>query len=205
MKKSSKKEHRSKDEQTNQKWLARRDAAIRHYYSLGLQPIPLKGKQPYTKGWNKPKSEDMDINDLLKDFAPTDNVGLLCGIQMGEGRYLRGIDYDDLTMWDEHAANQEIEWLTKGSIVETGSGKFHHYVLSDCPKKFVFAGREDPEHGGEVQGAGTQCVAPPSIHPDTKKEYKWAQEDWEGLPFVPDSLMKYYYHPTKGKKKFTGG
>ena len=80
MKKSSETEHQSKDEQTNQGWLARRDAAIRHYYSLGLQPIPLKGKQPYTKGWNKPKSEDMDINDLLKDFAPTDNVGLLCGI-----------------------------------------------------------------------------------------------------------------------------
>ncbi len=205
MKKSSEKEHQSKDEQPNQGWLARRDAAIRHYYSLGLQPIPLKGKQPYTKGWNKPKSEDMDINDLLKDFAPSDNVGLLCGIQMREGRYLRAIDYDDLTMWDEHAANQEIEWLTKGSIVETGSGKFHHYVLSDCPKKFVFAGREDPEHGGEIQGVGTQCVAPPSIHPDTKKEYKWAQEDWEGLPFVPDSKMKYYYQPTKEKKKFTGG
>jgi hypothetical protein len=48
-------------------------------------------------------------------------------------------------------------------------------------------------------------VAPPSIHPDTGKEYLWGQEDWENLAFVPDSLLKYHYPPAKEKKKFAGG
>ena len=196
----------SKDEATTQDWRTRRDAAIRRYHELGLCPIPLRGKAPYHKGWQiVEKYQEVSTEEVLRAFQPNDNVGLLCGIQMQDGRYLMGIDYDDLTMWDEHAANQEIKWLTQGSIVKTGSGKFHHYVLSDCPNKFVFGGRSDPSHGGEVQGVGTQCVAPPSIHPDTGKEYLWGQEDWENLAFVPDSLLKYHYPPAKEKKKFAGG
>ena len=196
----------SKDEATTQDWRTRRDAAIRRYHELGLCPIPLRGKAPYHKGWQiAEKYQELSTEEVLRAFQPNDNVGLLCGIQMQDGRYLMGIDYDDLTMWDEHAANQEIKWLTQGSIVKTGSGKFHHYVLSDCPNKFVFGGRSDPSHGGEVQGVGTQCVAPPSIHPDTGKEYLWGQEDWDNLAFVPDSLLKYHYPPAKEKKKFAGG
>ena len=215
MEKNSEKDHQteslskgiqSKDEATTQEWRARRDAAIRRYHELGLCPIPLRGKAPYHKGWQiAEKYQELSTEEVLRAFQPNDNVGLLCGIQMQDGRYLMGIDYDDLTMWDEHAANQEIKWLTQGSIVKTGSGKFHHYVLSDCPNKFVFGGRSDPTHGGEIQGVGTQCVAPPSIHSDTGKEYKWVQEDWENLAFVPDSLLKYHYPPAKEKKKFAGG
>ena len=187
-------------------WLHRRDAAIRRYHELGLCPIPLRGKKPYKKNWTDPaKYQGVDVEEVLRMFEPDDNVGLLCGIQMKDGRFLKGIDYDDLTMWEEHGGNTDISWFSRGSIVKTGSGKFHHYVLSDCPNKFVFGGRSDPSHGGEVQGAGTQCVAPPSIHPDTGKEYKWGQEDWENLAFVPDSLLKYHYPPTKEKKKFAGG
>ena len=187
-------------------WRLRRDAAIRHYHELGLCPIPLQGKAPYHTGWQKPeKYQGLPTEEVLRMFRPNDNVGLLCGIPMKDGRYLMGIDYDDLKMWEKHAGDKDIEWLTQGSIVKTGSGKFHHYVVSNDPKAFVFAGIEDPDHGGEVQGARRQCVAPPSIHPDTKEEYKWAQEDWEGLPFVPDFKMKYYYKPAKEQKKFTGG
>ncbi len=197
------------DKSYYQDWRSRRDAAIRHYHSLGLQPIPLRGKQPYTKGWNKPRAEAVDINDLLRSFAPTDNVGLLCGIQMKEGQYLRGIDYDDIVLWNEHAnlaeAKKGYEWLEQGGIVRTGSGKCHHYVLSDSSEKFVFLGHDDSEHGGEIQGAGTQLVAPPSIHPDTKQEYEWYDENWENLPFVPDARLRSAYVPTKAKSSFLGG
>ena len=186
-------------------WLHRRDAAIRRYHELGLCPIPLRGKIPRRKAWQNEEQYRKPVEEILRMFRPEDNVGLLCGIQMKDGRFLKGIDYDDLTMWDEHGGNTDISWLSRGSIVKTGSGKFHHYVLSDDPNKFVFGGRSDPTHGGEVQGAGTQCVAPPSIHPDTGKEYLWGQEDWENLAFVPDSLLKYHYPPAKEKKKFTGG
>jgi len=186
-------------------WLHRRDAAIRRYHELGLCPIPLRGKIPRRKAWQNEEQYRKPVEEVLRMFRPDDNVGLLCGIQMKDGRFLKGIDYDDLKMWEEHGGNTDISWFSRGSIVKTGSGKFHHYVLSDDPNKFVFGGRSDPTHGGEIQGAGTQCVAPPSIHPDTGKEYLWGQEDWDNLAFVPDSLLKYHYPPVKEKKKFTGG
>jgi len=182
-------------------WLHRRDAAIRRYHELGLCPIPLRGKIPRRKAWQNEEQYRKPVEEVLRMFRPEDNVGLLCGIQMKDGRFLKGIDYDDLTMWEEHGGNTDISWFSRGSIVKTGSGKFHHYVLSDDPNKFVFGGRSDPTHGGEVQGVGTQCVAPPSIHPDTGKEYLWGQEDWENLAFVPDSLLKYHYPPAKEKKE----
>ena len=81
----------------------------------------------------------------------------------------------------------------------------HHYVLSDAPEKFVFQGHNDNEHGGEVQGAGTQCVAPPSIHPDTGREYQWQYESWDRLPFVTNEQLQHSYTPLKEKAKFEGG
>lgn len=191
-------------------WLQRRNAAIRRYHELGLCPIPLQGKIPYHKGWNKPeKYQGISTEEVLRMFAPNDNVGLLAGIPLKNGQFLRIIDYDDESLWEQHIDLTEkgkgYAWLETSGIVITGSGKKHHYVLSDDPDKFVFEGHNGNEHGGDLQGAGSQCVAPPSIHPDTKEEYEWHVENWDHLPVVLEGQLKYSYKPKTEKKKFTGG
>ena len=188
-------------------WRKRRDEAIRHYHQLGLYPIPLSGKRPYRKQWQKLKSyEGLDTESLLNLFSATDNVGLLCGIQMGDGKYLVGIDYDNEALWRKHLEqandNEGFDWLMGGPVVETGSGKRHHYVLSDSPEKIVFADASGKHHAGEVQGAGTQLVAPPSIHPTTGKEYRWLDESWQDIHFVGHLTLQASYPAKADKRKF---
>ena len=190
-------------------WRQRRDAAIRRYHQLGLCPIPLKGKRPYQKGWQAQEQyQELSAEAILQRFGPSDNVGLLLGIPWRQrGLFLRGIDYDDLDLWEEHmdcASDQEgYGWLLSGPLVRTGNDNSHHYILSDSSEKFVFQGKESTEHGGEIQGAGTQLVAPPSIHPDTGEEYRWIHEDWEDLVLVSQQQLQENYHPKTSKSKFT--
>ena len=102
------------------------------------------------------------------------------------------------------ASDQEgYGWLLSGPLVRTGNDNSHHYILSDSSEKFVFQGKESTEHGGEIQGAGTQLVAPPSIHPDTGEEYRWIHEDWEDLVLVSQQQLQENYHPKTSKSKFT--
>ncbi|MEC7221438.1 MAG: bifunctional DNA primase/polymerase, partial [SAR324 cluster bacterium] len=191
-------------------WRKRRDQAIRNYHELGLCPIPLRGKAPYQKNWTDPaKYQGVDVEEVLRIFEPDNNVGLLAGIPLKDGQYLRIIDYDDESLWDQHIEladkGKGYAWLEQGGIVRTGSGGKHHYVLSDAPEKFVFQGHNGNPHGGEIQGARTQCVAPPSIHPDTKEEYEWFYENWDHLPLVSDQELQRSYTPVQMKTKFTEG
>ena len=188
-------------------WRQRRDEAIRHYHQLGLYPIPLSGKRPYRKQWQKLKSyEGLDTESLLNLFSATDNVGLLCGVQRGDGRYLVGIDYDNDALWRKHLEqandNEGFVWLMGGPVVETGSGKRHHYVLSDSAEKIVFADASGTHHAGEVQGVGTQLVAPPSIHPTTGREYRWLDESWQDIHFVDHLTLEASYPVKADKRKF---
>ena len=181
-------------------WLDRRNQAIKEYCKAGLVPVPLKGKRPYQKGWQKQTPQPYE--KVIQRFSDDDNVGLLMGIPYGEasGGYLRGADYDDPTLHDEHCQLEPFPaWLDTGVVVRTGSGKWHHYLLVNNPEKYVFSGKE-MDHGGEVQGAGTQLVAPPSIHPDTGMEYEFVFDpDWENLSFLLDTTLKKYLKPYKEK------
>lgn len=179
-------------------WLDRRNQAIREYCEAGLVPVPLKGKRPYQKGWQKQTPQPYE--EVIQRFGDSDNVGLLMGIPYGKssGGYLRGVDYDDPALHNEHCDIEPFPaWLDTGVVVRTGSGKWHHYLLVNSPDKYVFSGKE-MDHGGEVQGTGTQLVAPPSIHPDTGVEYEFAFDpDWENLSFVLDTTLKKNLIPYK--------
>ena len=144
----------------------------------GLCPIPLRGKKPYKKDWTDPaKYQGVDVEEVLRMFEPDNNVGLLASeIPLKNGQYTTDqsimmiLDYGISTVSKSKSEGRRAmlaagagwncsHWLTCGSITMS---------LSDDPGKFVFQGHNGTSHGGEVQGAGTQCVAPPSIHPDTK-------------------------------------
>ncbi|MDG2199305.1 MAG: bifunctional DNA primase/polymerase, partial [SAR324 cluster bacterium] len=148
----------------------------------------------------------MDTESLLNLFSAEDNVGLLCGVQRADGKYLVGIDYDNEALWRQHlkqaSDNEGFNWLMGGPVVETGSGKRHHYVLSDSAEKIVFADASGKHHAGEVQGAGTQLVAPPSIHPTTVREYRWLDESWQDIQFVDHLTLAASYPAKAGKQKF---
>ena len=50
-------------------WRKRRDQAIQQYHQLGLYPIPLSGKKPYQKQWQKlEKYQGLDTEAVLRLF-----------------------------------------------------------------------------------------------------------------------------------------
>ena len=122
----------------SQDWRARRDEAIQQYCEAGLRPIPLrpKTKIPYQRGFQKFKPAPFD--EVIKEFRPQDNVGLVCGIEQ-DGGELVVVDYDNL---DQHEAALDdgnyarFDWLLDSPCVKTGGGNsVHHYIVCEDSKQ----------------------------------------------------------------------
>lgn len=110
---------------------------------------------------------------------PNSNIGIVCG-QVSKG--LTVIDIDSYKVGPE----PEVEFPL-GPVVETGRGGRHIYLHS---AQVVRSGYPQPKL--EIKGEGTYVVAPPSVHPDTGKEYRWSPERGPEieLPEVPDGVIR---------------
>lgn len=154
--------------------------------------------------------------DLEKSHRNNANIGIRLGLPSKIGAsYLHLIDLD--VRRDDLA---EEAWSTLLSLwpeaksfpmVVSGSGgaSRHIYFLTKTPfrkKKLAKSAgfamvfderkkREVKKHDWEIDilGTGSQAVLPPSIHPDTKKPYRWLREIDFDLPMlltIKDSLVE---------------
>lgn len=119
------------------------------------------GKAPIEKGWQN-KSIKFDNFQLKNHLENGGNYGVLCG---GE-KNLLVVDLDDIKNMEEIR-----EKLPKTFTIKTGSGKYHLYFYSNNLKKYKILD-EEMNTIADVQGEGTQVIAPNSIHPTTKEAYK---------------------------------
>lgn len=117
-------------------------------------------KKPFEPKWQENGYSFADPK-LLQHIGKSNNYGIICG----PGR-LGILDIDELSI-----VKKLNEILPETFTVETGSGKQHRYFLVqlNTPKIILI---KDSAHYGELQGPGSQCVGPGSIHPDTKNPYK---------------------------------
>lgn len=90
-------------------------------------------------------------------------------------------------------------------ISGSGGASRHLYLVTDSPFRKVNIARstrkvivqtsdgpvEKPEWEIDFYGTGAQMVLPPSVHPDTGKEYRWAkgEPDFDDLPFVRQTVI----------------
>lgn len=138
------------------------DAALQY----GRRALPLNGKVPAV-GRNWPDWEATP-EKIRAWFAahPDANVGVRCGA----GLVVLDVDTRDGGQKSLAALIAENGEPPLGPTVITGSGGFHYYFRGDCRscnlRKLGIAGLE-------LKAGGTQVVAPPSIHPDTGREYVW--------------------------------
>jgi hypothetical protein len=120
-----------------------------------------------------------DVEVIARHLQRGNNVGLVTHEDTG----IAVLDDDRPDLWIEmvrELGRPGEPW------VETGSGKNHYYIpwQPDLPAKIMWRGQKV----GEIQrGPGQQqVVAPPSIHPDTGRSYRWlvnpAIEPLEALP-----------------------
>lgn len=164
-------------------------------FRVGFSVIPLiAGTKKPIVSWEKYQKERAGYGEILlwwsaedsrnnkKGIAEVCNLGIVCG-SISDGLVVLDVDPRKGgslgTLFRKFGLD-----LTEAVMVETGGGGWHIYYKA--PKgKIINTMVLLP--GIEVRSEGAIVVAPPSIHPDTGKEYKWVcspfDREIEPLPF----------------------
>src|SRR4051812_26108446 len=143
--------------------------AAERYYADGLVVIPLEGKIPQWKGWQT-KTADEGIAEVRHRArnGTLRNIGIVAGRNSGN-RFQ--IDIDGLSLYYE--VIEAIPELKDTWTVLTGSEQGAHiYGGADMLPPTTAANFKGEHLEIRFKSDGQQCVAPPSIHPDTGKLYK---------------------------------
>jgi len=147
------------------------------FYNLEMPIIPLSGKTPIIKQWSRFCSQ-MPTDIEYASFNKTKNIGVCLG--RSSGLVALDIDTDDQKVLRECPKSPLVKRGKKGET------RFFRYNGERPLKKH--------DIGIEILSEGNQTVIPPSIHPETKKEYIWTRRDvWfdnvEDLPILDLSFL----------------
>ena len=135
------------------------------YAAADTRIVPVLGKRPPLEQWQAKATTDPDqIRAWWREY-PSANIGALGGyrhvpldVDGEEGRdMLRRLEV-------EHG-----ELPLTATVASGRDGYGRHYWFS-CPQGTAFW---TPAPGLEVRGVDHQTLLPPSIHPDTGREYVW--------------------------------
>ena len=160
------------------------------FYSgrMGLRVFPCAGKRPATPHGCKDATADPEQAAAWWGAGRSYNVG----IATGGGLVVLDVDADHSKgkFGDETLAELERQ---HGPLPDTwqcltGGGGVHYYFRCEDPALTVGTGFAP---GLDYRGAGGYVVAPPSVHPDTGREYVWEAGHTPGntqLAPLPDWL-----------------
>lgn len=170
-----------------------------------------RSKRPVLDTWTTLPRMTPEAVD--RRYAPGQNIGIRLGepSEVGNRRFVHGVDIDirDPAAEDEAwgALLDRFPTARSWPRVLSGSGgaSVHLYVLTDAPFRKVNisrsrrlvtvqtsdGSREKPAWEIDFYGTGAQMVLPPSVHPDTGREYRWAdrEPDFRDLPFVRQTVV----------------
>jgi hypothetical protein len=145
------------------------EAALR-YAKLGLAVVPLKpkGKRPMFENWPEVATADIGVVSRWWQQNPNANVG----IATGQKSRVFVLDVDVAKGGEE---SYEGLVAKHGRFPDTwqqitGSGGFHLFFRYP---NFRIGNAAGIFPGIDIRGDGGQVVAPPSIHPDTGRQYEW--------------------------------
>lgn len=150
------------------------------YLSLGFSLVQLDGKRPVKKGWTNlpPTTEQLALQYCRGSL----NFGIRTG-KISGGVVVLDVDPKNRGQesLDAIVAKSSID-MSSVPRVRTGGGGYHFYFHFDEPLSNS-VGRLGP--GLDIRGEAGQVVAPPSIHPDTHKPYRWEIFPEGPLPSLP--------------------
>jgi P4 family phage/plasmid primase-like protien len=133
--------------------------------------VAAKSKRPIDQDWQETANYQFDSPSLLQHLQDGGNYGIICG--PGEVRVL---DCDELARLEELGV---LAKFPQTFAVQSRAGRVHrYYLIPELKKKIVLFDpilkdeNGQPLHLGEIQGPGTQIVAPGSIHSVTGEPYK---------------------------------
>lgn len=161
--------------------------AARLYAAMGLSVLPCVGKRPALKYWEnlqKRAADGVTINrwdeaELLK------NVGIICGA-VSNNLVVVDLDGDDAVSRFEGIFSNLLDTYAVRS--GSGHGKHYYYWCDNLPPTTLYHG----ETGNvELRANGMYVVAPPSVHPDSLRNYVVTQAT--EIMRVPDLTNLMYW------------
>lgn len=168
------------------------DAALR-YAARGWSVFPLNGKLPFagTHGHNDATTDRATIKRWWKKW-PSANVGIACSSTSGP----IVIDLDKPANENEVDPRPLVESLDLPETREASSrkGRLHLYFDPMLDGTEIarmirpFKDKRGKKYALDILGDGGYVVAPPSVHPDTGREYKWLEKR-KPAPF-PEAIFQ---------------
>lgn len=171
---------------------------VEHGYAL--ISIPHGEKGPKGKGWNTRENAIRDIEGATQINGNVGLAHLYCSPYV-----TAALDIDDLTLARTYLRMHGIDLdnlLDAHDAVQISSGRLNRakllYRLPFESKPMETKQIIDPASKDMVlelrcassNGKTVQDLLPPSIHPETGIEYKWAGKgDWRNIPFIPEALL----------------
>lgn len=156
---------------------------VKKYIDRGWSLVKLSGKTPTEKKWTS-------LPPTKKEEASHFADGNF-GIRTGKISKVVVMDIDRKSGGFRTLRELKEEGLYLAGVpkVRTGGGGVHYYFrLPDCVEIRNSAGKLGK--GIDIRGEGGQVVAPPSVHPDTKKEYRWLTSPNGSMPDFPRFLIE---------------
>ena len=172
--------------------------AVEEYESNSWISIPLIGKRPLLSSWTEYRDSKPTLEQQLSAFEAVKDkvtgIGLISGVQTD----LAILDLEA----DEDFSRHKIP--SDCPVVESGGGGRHYYYNFPPDLDETDNGIPLGSHqiSGDLKLNGGYIVAPPSLHPDTEKEYVWLKAPTgPTLPNVPEWLLSLYlgHKATQGR------
>jgi Bifunctional DNA primase/polymerase, N-terminal/Primase C terminal 1 (PriCT-1) len=177
---------------------------VERYVERGFACHWLHGKAPYQKGWADLPVATVD--ELRCSYFPGNNLGIRVGkwsvLEPGYGLVILDIDLRDDVQ--SVACYEGVERLLGHSQLNVASGRGlggHVYLkcpLEKLPSKAAITVAQGDGWKLELFSTGKQVVAPPSVHPDTGKPYRWIRGE---IDAVPDALLETEVYVARGNSE----
>lgn len=142
------------------------------YFESGLSIIPLNGKVPLIKGWEK-FSEEMPTAELIDAWCvdyPDANIGLVCGAASG----IIAFDFDYEGSDQGKVEDILLQLLPPSPVRKCGKKKWTAFYRYNGIGSTYF--QRGKLRLADFLSSNKQTVIPPSIHPDTGDAYRWITE-----------------------------
>lgn len=170
-------------------------AALR-YARRGWAVFPINGKTPFrgTNGWHDATTETTQIHKWWKKW-PDANVAIACDSKKGP----LVLDIDGSS---GYTLLEELD-LPPTREAQSRKGRLHLYFDPMANGKLVtrmlkikFNG---VKHDLDILGDGGYVIAPPSVHPETGRRYKWLNKN--RLQPLPSRVLRFVneHHNEKSK------
>lgn len=159
--------------------------------------VPVRGKQPYQKGWTSKQHDRLEILDELQSGKATG-----FGLKLGNGLLAVDIDGESAAkLLTKLAGENNLAEFSKTTAWTSGrpGRKQCLFSMSESDWHRVkyqkiltgITGEDGREECLEFRWLGHQSVLPPSIHPGTGKPYEWINSPLQHPPLsAPEWLIE---------------